>query len=173
MAGSSSRSSKPRPPAGPRLRSLKSADKGPIEKILRATGAFTEDEVGVALELVDEGLAPGGGGYRFLVAEGAAGEVEGYSCFGDTPLTEGTYDLYWIAVAPSAQGRGIGRTLMRASEGAVRKAGGRMLLIETASKPSYDATRAFYASVGYREVARIPDFYRPGDDKIVYALRLS
>jgi ribosomal protein S18 acetylase RimI-like enzyme len=139
---------------------------------VRATGAFTEEEVGVALELVDEGLLPGGGGYEFLVAEGPAGEVLGYSCFGSTPLTEGTYDLYWIAVNPSLQGRGVGRALVRASEDAVRRQGGRLLLVETASKPSYDATRAFYARVGYREVARVPDFYRPGDDKVILAMRL-
>ena len=122
---------------------------------------------------MDKGLSPGGGGYRFLVAEGVAGEVEGYACFGDAPFTEGTYDLFFIAVSPGAQGRGVGRALIGATEDAVRQSGGRLLLIETASKPSYDATRAFYERAGYREVARVPDYYRPGDDKIVYGLRLA
>jgi ribosomal protein S18 acetylase RimI-like enzyme len=111
-------------------------------------------------------------GYRFVVAE-EAGEVAGYACFGAAPMTKGTFDLYWIAVDPARQGRGIGRALLRASEEAVRAEGGRMLLVETAGKAAYAATRAVYAACGYREVARVPDFYEDGDDKIVYARRLA
>jgi len=130
---------------------------------------FREDEIAVALELVD---ADASQGYRFVVAE-VEGEVAGYACFGATPMTKGTFDLYWIAVDPSLQGRGIGRALLRAAEDAVRAEGGRMLLIETAGKPAYDATRAVYGACGYREVARVPDFYEDGDDKVVYARRLD
>jgi ribosomal protein S18 acetylase RimI-like enzyme len=143
-------------------------DRAAIERILRATGAFREDEVAVALELVD---ADASEGYRFVVAE-VEGEVQGYACFGATPMTKGTFDLYWIAVAPARQGRGIGRALLRAAEDEVRAEGGRMLLVETAGKPAYAATRAVYAACGYREVARVPDFYEDGDDKIVFARRL-
>jgi ribosomal protein S18 acetylase RimI-like enzyme len=153
------------------LRPLHPADRAPLEEILRATDAFTEAEVAVALELIDLGIRASEGGadagYRFLVAE-EDGRVAGYTCYGETPCTEGTYDLYWIAVDPSLQGRGVGRRLVRATEDAVAASHGRMLLVETASKPSYAATRAFYERIGYVEVARIPDFYRPGDAKIVY-----
>jgi ribosomal protein S18 acetylase RimI-like enzyme len=177
----SSRGSSRRPSPAARLRRLAREDRPPIERILRATGAFTEDEVRVALELVDEGLSKAdGGGYRFVVAcagagVGTAGDeaVAGYACYGETPLTEGTWDLYWVAVDPALQGRGLGLALVRACEEGARAAGGRQLLIETASKPSYDATRAFYDRAGYAEVARVPDFYRPGDDKVVYARSLK
>ncbi len=116
-------------------------------------------------------------GYRFVVAEvdagsGRGGEVAGYACFGETPMTKGTFDLYWIAVDPAHQGRGVGRALLSAAENVVRAAGGRMLLVETAGKPSYAATRAVYTACGYVEVARVPDFYEDGDDKIVLARRL-
>ena len=87
-------------------------------------------------------------------------------------MTKGTFDLYWIAVDPAHQGRGVGRALLSASEDAIRGAGGRMLLVETAGKPAYAATRAVYAACGYREVARVPDFYEDGDDKVVFARRL-
>jgi ribosomal protein S18 acetylase RimI-like enzyme len=149
------------------LRPLRAADRAPLERILRATGAFSDAEVAGALELIDLGLKPQDSGYRFLVAE-SSGRTVGYSCFGEAPCTVGTYDLYWIAVDPALQGKGVGAALLRATEEAVRSAGGRMILVETASKPSYAATRAFYERNGYREVARVPDFYAPGDDKVVY-----
>lgn len=153
-----------------RTRSLRAADRGPLTEILRATGAFTEEEVEVALELIDLGLDdPPSRDYLFLVAASDDDErVLGYVCWGPVPLTDAVYDLYWIAVDPRAQGGGVGRRLMAAAEEAVAAAGGRMLLVETAGKPSYAATRAFYERIGYREVARIPDFYRVGDDKVIY-----
>jgi ribosomal protein S18 acetylase RimI-like enzyme len=148
-----------------RLRGLSRADRAPLEAIVRATGVFSEAEVAIALELID---APASAGYRFLVAE-RDGKVAGYACFGATPLTDGVYDLYWIAVDPALHGAGIGQQLMRAVEAEILASGGRMVIIETASKPSYDKTRAFYVRYGCREVARLPDFYARGDDKVVYA----
>ncbi len=145
------------------------ADRGPIERILRGCGAFREDEIAVALELID---APAEEGYRFVVAE-VEQEVAGYACFGATPMTRGTWDLYWIAVDSRSQGTGIGRALLSAAEDAIRAGGGRLLLVETAGKPSYAGTRAVYEACGYLEVARVPDFYEAGDDKVVYARRLG
>lgn len=133
---------------------------------MRASGVFNEAEMAIAIELVD---APESAGYRFIVAETESARVAGYACYGATPMTNGTFDLYWIVVDPRLHGRGIGRDLMRASEDAIRAEGGRLMLIETASKSSYDKTRAFYIAYGCREVARVPDFYALGDDKVVYA----
>lgn len=94
--------------------------------------------------------------------------MAGYACFGSTPLTKGTWDLYWIAVDPAQQGRGIGRALLSAVEVSIREEGGRMLLVETAGKASYGKTRAMYLACGYRELARVPEFYDVGDDKVIY-----
>ncbi|MBK7875730.1 MAG: GNAT family N-acetyltransferase [Planctomycetes bacterium] len=153
-----------------RLRPLSPADRAPIERILRATGVFRDDEIDVALELVD---ARPEVGYRFVVAE-LAGAVAGYACFGATPMTLGTWDLYWIAVDPALHGRGVGTLLMRSVEDAIRAEGGRLVMIETASKPSYTPTRRFYERhAGCREVARVPDFYAIGDDKVMYAIQLG
>lgn len=157
-----------------RLRPLRAADRAPLEAVLRATGAFTDEEVDVALELVDYGLrTPPSPDYHFLVAEGDDGAVLGYTCWGPTPMTDRTFDLYWIAVDPRRQGGGVGRALMGEVERRLAADGARLLLVETASKESYAATRAFYLRVGYREVARTPDFYRDGDDRVVYAKRLD
>jgi len=152
-----------------RWRDLAPADRGPIERILRATGAFEEPEIDVALELVD---APADSGYRFVVAD-VGGEVAGYACFGATPCTVGTWDLYWIAVDKRLQGGGLGRALLAAVEDAVRSEDGRLLVIETASKPSYAATRAFYDRCGLELAARVKDFYARGDDKLVYCRRFD
>ena len=83
-------------------------------------------------------------------------------------MTRGTWDLYWIAVDPARQGRGIGRALLVAVEDAVREQGGRRLLVETAGKAAYARTRAMYLAWGFRQVARLPDFYEEGDDKVIY-----
>lgn len=150
-------------------RELRSKDREPLSRLLRECGAFSDDEVRVALELIDEGLAPDGDpDYRFVVAEHPSEGPQGYTCFGPTPLTDGVFDLYWIAVDPRAQGRGVGKLLLSAAESEVRASGGRMILIETASKPEYASTRAFYDGAGYSLIARIPDFYRIGDDKLIY-----
>jgi ribosomal protein S18 acetylase RimI-like enzyme len=155
-----------------RLRPLRASDRAPLERLIRGTGAFLEDEVGIALELIDLGLDAGKDhGYRFLVAE-MDGDVVGYCCWGRTPCTQGTYDLYWVAVDARRQGHGVGRDLMRAAEAAAAAEGGRQMLVETASKPSYAATRAFYERIGYAVVARVPDFYAPSDDKLIYRLPL-
>lgn len=139
-----------------------------IERIVRSTGNFNDVEVGVALELFDDWTRNGEeSGYIFSVVE-EEGAIRGYACWGPTPMTIGTYDLYWIAVEKSAQGRGFGRALLESAEADVRTRKGRLLLIETSSQESYGGTRHFYDRAGYRLAANIPDFYRPGDDKLIF-----
>ena len=96
----------------------------------------------------------------------------GYACFGPTPSTEGTWDLYWLAVDPAAQGQGVGRTLVRAVEDTLRSRGARLVVVETSSRADYENTRAFYRRTGYAEAARVRDFYAPADDRIILTTRL-
>jgi len=150
------------------LRPVKAADRAPIGEILRATGAFSDEEVTVALELVDSAAARPDHDYTIRVLETPEGRVVGYTCYGRTPFTGSTFDLYWIAVHPENHGDGSARRLMAEAERDIAARAGRRILVETASKPSYARTRRFYESIGYVEVARIPDFYAPGDDRITY-----
>lgn len=150
------------------LREKRASDRAPLEAILRATRVFAEYEIDIALELID---ADPKVGYRFVVAE-IAGKTAGYACFGATPCTVGTWDLYWIAVDPALHGSGVGYALMKSAEDSIRASGGRLIVIETASKPTYDATRAFYVKYGAHEAARVKDFYAPGDDKVIYTVAL-
>ncbi len=157
----------------PRLRPLVAADRAPIAAIVSATGAFNAAEEAVALELVDEALSRGeASGYHFLVAE-AEGQVTGYTCFGQNPMSDGAFDLYWIVVDPRRHKHGVGRALLRAAESEVRRRRGRMLIIETAGKESYAAQRAFYERCGYTLAASLPDFYAVGDDKLFYLRRMD
>jgi ribosomal protein S18 acetylase RimI-like enzyme len=152
------------------IRRMEARDKGAVLGLVRATGFFTPAEVDVAEELIDVFLGkPDQKDYDVVVVEGDGGAPVGYMTWGPTPLAEGAYDLYWMAVAPSEQGRGRGKELVRWLEGEVGSRRGRVIIIETSSQPKYHGTRQFYIDLGYKEVARIPDFYRAGDDRVIYA----
>jgi ribosomal protein S18 acetylase RimI-like enzyme len=154
------------------IRSLQPADLPRIEEIVTAAGNFNPAEIATAMELVNEAIAKGeASGYEIIVAErqGSASGVEGYACYGATPLTEGVYDLYWIAVHPQAQRRGAGGALMRHVEEDVQRRGGRMLMIETSSREGYEATIGFYRGIDYTLQARIKNFYHVGDDKLIFS----
>jgi ribosomal protein S18 acetylase RimI-like enzyme len=110
--------------------------------------------------------------YHFLVSR-LGGEILGFACYGQRPLTEGTFDLYWIGVGQNQQSRGIGKALIGQVENSVRSKGGRLLIAETAGKAAFEPTRRFYLSAGYELEARIRDFYKAGDDLVIFAKRFS
>lgn len=153
------------------MRKLRHDDIPLLEEILVATGSFTDAEVTIALELLETVINdPGQQDYEVAVAD-IGDHVAGYVLFGPVPLTEGNYDLYWIAVDPSSQGSGIGRRLMKHVEEQVRLRGGRLLCLETSSQGGYLRTRKFYEQAGYVEESCIRDFYKPGDDRLTYVKR--
>lgn len=141
-------------------------DRTAILDLVEATGAFRPEEVGVAAEVLDGHLAEPNGDYRALVYA-TGGRVEGWIAYGPTPLTRGTWDIYWLAVHPRSQRRGIAAGLTDAAENEARARGGRLCVIETSSTQAYAPAREFYSKRGYREAARIADFYAPGDDRVI------
>lgn len=156
--------------AAVRLRSLAPADRPAVEAMTRATGFFHEDEVAIALEVFDAAVA-GSSDYESASAE-VNGTLAGWICWGPTPCTRGTFDCYWIVVDPAHQGEGVGSTLLGEME--QRLAGrARLVVAETAGRDEYGPTRAFYERRGYHARSRIPDFYAPGDDQVVYVKYLS
>lgn len=155
------------------IRPLIPGDRPAIERILRQVKVFTEEEVDTALQILDLCLKScEQQDYMINVAVDEKGSPLGYVCYGKTPLTDGVYHLYWIAVDPSHQARGIGWGLLRFMEKKVKDLGGRMILVETSSSPKYQEARDFYLKHGYREVARIEDFYRVNEGLIIYQLKL-
>jgi ribosomal protein S18 acetylase RimI-like enzyme len=152
------------------IRPMAARDKEAVLGLIRATGFFTPAEVDIAQELMDVYLErPDQKDYDVVVAENEAGAPAGYMTWGPTPLAEDAYDLYWMAVAPAEQGKGRGKELVRWLEAEVGKRQGRVIIIETSSQPKYHGTRQFYIGLGYKEVARVPEFYRAGDDRVIYA----
>lgn len=163
------------PPHGYRLRDeVAPNDVDAVAALVRATGFFRPDEVDVATELVEDRLEHGDrSSYHFLLLDDEGGRLTGYACFGPIACTVASYDLYWIAVLPSLQGRGLGRFLLAESEHRIAALGGRRVYVETSSQSSYAATRSFYLRCGYRQEAELCDFYAPGDGKIIYCRLLT
>ncbi len=147
------------------------AQRAPLERLTAATGLFRPDEVAIAVELLDDALA-GDDDYRFLGAY-AGDDLVGYACWGPTPGTTGTFDLYWIVVDPAWQGQRVGTRLLRAVEDQLTTDRGRLIVVETSSRPEYAATRAFYERRGYAQAARLPGYYAPGDDLVIYLKDLT
>ena len=148
------------------------SDPAAIRRMAAGTGFFRPDEVDVAVELVEERLAKGpDSGYYFWFA-GPGDSPVAYVCYGPTPCTIGSFDLYWIVVDKDSQGRGLGLALMRMAEDSARHMGCRRMYVETSGKELYGPTQAFYEKAGYFKAAELPDFYDIGDAKIIYQKNL-
>jgi ribosomal protein S18 acetylase RimI-like enzyme len=147
---------------------VRPSDPAHVRDITESTGFFYPDEVQTAVELVEERLARGiRSGYHFLFAEQADRAV-GYTSFGLIACTRSSWDLYWIAVHADMRGKGLGTALLEESERRIAAMGGSRVYIETSARSLYEPTRAFYLARGYREEARLPDYYAPGDAKVIY-----
>jgi ribosomal protein S18 acetylase RimI-like enzyme len=152
------------------------ADPAAVRRITESSGLFSAAEVEVAVELVQARLFQGErSGYHFLFAdaESPIGETIGYSCFGPIPCTQVSFDLYWIAVHNSYRSLGLGKLLLAESESTIRRMGGRRIYVETSSRSQYEPTHIFYNRMGYLQQGLIPDFYAPGDGKIIYVKELQ
>jgi len=149
-------------------------DRIAVRRLVASTRFFSASEEEIAVELVDDALSKGeaASGYYFIFAE-EAGQALGYVCFGPIAGTEASHDLYWIVVDDARRGGGVGRLLERACAESVRGLGGRRIYVDTSSREQYAPTRAFYASCGYREVARLDDFYAAGDGKVIFVKSLD
>lgn len=145
------------------------SDKEKIRRIIENTGVFNIYEINVALELIDSALARNeGDDYRIYCHRIENDVITGYICFGPIPMTQQCFDIYWIAVDTKMKRHHIGTKLLEFAESEIESEGGRKIFIDTSSTPPYEAARSLYAKSGYIPVATFEDFYRPGDDKIVF-----
>jgi ribosomal protein S18 acetylase RimI-like enzyme len=152
-----------------KIRPLEIKDRELIKIILEETKVFHQEEIVVAIELIDIYLNnKEQKDYELFSCVDDSDKVLGYTCTGPTPMTEGTYDLYWIAVSPASHGKGIGKYLLSFIENKIKKDGGRLIIAETSSRDDYENTRQFYIHADYTEVSRIKDYYRVKDDLVVY-----
>jgi ribosomal protein S18 acetylase RimI-like enzyme len=148
-------------------------DASHIKDITARAGVFNQEEVASVPAMFNEYLTLGAeaSGYHFIVyREGE--QVLGFAIYGFRNLTDGVYDLYWIAVDPNARRKSVGRKLLAACEDAVRAEGGRIIIAETSGTAEYEATREFYVRTGYVNEASIKDFYSVGDDLKIFVKRI-
>jgi ribosomal protein S18 acetylase RimI-like enzyme len=151
------------------IRPFQKGDLQPLIEIVKATNVFRDEEIDVAhelMEIVAEQMDQKD--YTIYTYVDESDTVRGYYCIGQTPITEATYDLYWIAVDPLAHGHGIGKALLRHCEEFIRQRGGKLIVAETSSMAKYEKTRLFYEHNHYTEASRIRDYYGPGDGLVVY-----
>ncbi len=150
------------------IRKLAQGDLDGVLALARRSGVFTPQEVAVVKELVEIELENSQqNDYHSLVAE-ENGQVIGFACYGPTPMTDGTYDLYWIFVDPNRRQRGLGSALLSEVEKAIYGAHGRMLIVDTSSSGPYLPARRFYQNHGFRKAAEVKDYYSPGDSRLTY-----
>lgn len=176
-------------PSRSRVAPLAPHHRARVREILDRTRAFNAAEIAVALELFDESYPPPSepqgaardpiavltppvsSDYVFLGAFTPDDELIGYACYGPTPDTDGTYDLYWIAVDPEAQGAGSGTILLLEVERRLQGLNARLLVVETSSRSDYQATRRFYQRHAYVEAAEIRGYFAPFDNRIILTKR--
>ena len=152
-----------------KIRPIVANDRQVVLELIHLTGLFTKEEEQVAMEVIDVCLTKSGQqDYIIVVIENEQGAIAGYMCYGPTPMTEGVVDLYWLAVHPGKHRQGYGKALIQWLEKAVQEKKGRLIVIETSSRDKYAATCNFYQRLGYVENACIRDFYRPGDNLLIY-----
>jgi ribosomal protein S18 acetylase RimI-like enzyme len=155
------------------IRPLSQKDRAWLYSMLTSTQVFTSEEVDVAMELIDVVLKdPNQKDYEIYCVVDDEDQPIGYICYGPTPMTQGTFDLYWIAVDPRYQAQGIGSTLLEFLEEEIKERKGRLILVDTSSIAEYEKTQKFYFRKGFQEVARVPDYYWPGNDRVTFCKRL-
>jgi len=157
----------PSKPVKIKIRRARLRDKPSVMLMLRETNHFRPNELKVAEEVFDDSIAKGQkGDYQSFVAQKKNSTI-GWICFGPTPCTIGTFDIYWIAVNPENQNCGIGSFLMQYAASVIKKQNGRMIVVDTSGSQRYLLVRRFYRKLGYCIAARLRDFYADGDDKII------
>jgi len=153
--------------AGP-IRFSTDRDIKPALEMVERTGFFRPCELEIAEEVLTDAAEKGPAGhYQSFVLEQNC-KIIGWVCFGPAPCCLGTYDIYWLAVCPDRQGRGLGKKLMNFAEQQIRNKNGRLCVVETSGTDRYIPTRRFYEKLGYKQKAAVPEFYALGDDKIIY-----
>ena len=156
------------------IREMRKEDREWVQKILIETKKFTQKEIIIAMETIDIYLNNHSQkDYFILAAVLEDNSIAGFINFGPVPMTEGTYDIYWVAVDPAVQGRGTVTVLVSFVEEKIKALEGHMICIETSSTENYLPTQQFYEKLDYVLESRIRDFYRVGDDRMIYVKRLN
>jgi ribosomal protein S18 acetylase RimI-like enzyme len=154
------------------IRPTRPDDTAAILTLAVSSGLFPPDATDEVAAVLAGSLGGENGPDRVWLTDDDGGPV-GVAYYAPERLTEGTWNLYMLAVHPDRQRQGRGAALVRHVEQALAAQGARLLLIETSGLGSFERTRAFYRALGYSEEARIREFYKAGDDKVVFRKALG
>jgi ribosomal protein S18 acetylase RimI-like enzyme len=154
------------------IRPIEAQDRSQLLELVRRQDNFNAQEVEVAIEVIDDTLDPAKNDYAILVAVAEGQRVVGFLCYGEIPMTDRRFDLYWVAVDPALGRQGVGRQLLARMEGDLRGQGPAKVYVDTSSTPGYDRARSFYEKNSYQAACVLHDFYRDGDDKVIYLKEL-
>jgi len=155
------------------LRPVKTRDLEDLVSILRACPEFRPEEVAVGEEVLREAIKPARLEDYIVTVAVDQEQTIGWSCHGRVPLTDATYDLYWIAVLPEYQNQGVGGQLLAHIERQLASERARWLLAETSASSGYGKTRRFYERQGFELLSTIDDFYRAGDGRLIFGKRID
>ena len=159
------------------IRPTTPADRAHLQALTAGTGLFSAYDIdtlgGVLDDFLDADPGENEAANHVCVTCDHDGAAVGYIYYAETEYADRVWFVWWVAVDKGAQGRGVGRELLGYAEADARRRGGRLMLIETSGQPGYEPTRRFYERNGYDREAVLRDFYRDGDDKVVFRKRLA
>lgn len=155
------------------IRSALMTDEAALLAVAEATGLFQPHELEDLSGMLHEHLDGNSEGEDCWVVDEDSSKLIGAAYYAPEQCAEGVWNLYFIGVHPNHQGKGLGTALLRHVEQALVERGERLLLVETSGLDNFELTRLFYRRKGYEEEALIRDFYKAGDDKVVFRKALK
>lgn len=156
-----------------RIRKAEHSDGQRVLAFMEATDFFRPCEMVIAEEVFYDAVeVKPGNDYQSYVGE-LEGRPVGWVCFGPTPCTVGTWDIYWIGVDKTVQHQRIGSQLLDFAHEQIRQQGGRLAIIETSGSEKYLPTQNFYLKNDYILAASVADFYAPDDPKLIFTRSLQ
>ena len=139
-----------------------------MRKVLSETGLFPPDMLADLCAPVFDGTSAAI--WLTLPLDDAA---QGFCYCEPEQMADRVWNMLALGVHPAHQGRGFGKALVAALEDRLQADSQRLLIVDTSGTDAFAATRGFYESAGYSPVARIPDYWEDGDDKVTFAKHLG
>ena len=144
-------------------------ERAAIYDMLLTSGMFTKLDADCVDEMFRDAWEPRGQDQDYCWLSCWYAEcLVGFACCGLEWSTVGTWDLFWLCVAPEMRGKGVGGALIGEVEARVKTANGRLIVIYTSSTDAYAPARRLYERAGYVRAIAVPDYYADGDDLTVY-----
>ncbi len=153
-------------------RPLDPADHPALLALAERSGLFDADGVAEIARRLAARPTPADDLWLVLADAQAAG-LRGAVYAAAEVMTDRTWNALMLIVDPDQRGVGLGQQLMRALESELGRRGARLLIVETSGSAGFERTRRFYGACGYREAARLPEFYSASEDKVVFVKPLA